>query len=100
MPFVFVGAVSRVAPNIYYLGFAGVVNFGGVRIGGISGIYKSGDYHRGHFEKPPFSDRDIRSFYHVREYEVFQLSQLTKPLDVFLCAFRRRCSLTPWPHAL
>jgi lariat debranching enzyme len=38
------------APNIYYLGAAGVVNFGGLRIGGCSGIHKSGDYVRGHFE--------------------------------------------------
>ena len=41
------------APNIYYLGAAGVVTFGGVRIGGISGIFKKGDYQRGHFEHAP-----------------------------------------------
>jgi hypothetical protein len=33
-----------VAPNIYYMGHAGVVNFGGLRIGGISGIYNSKHY--------------------------------------------------------
>jgi lariat debranching enzyme len=36
-----------VAPNIYYLGNAGVVNFGGLRIGGISGIYNYFDYKLG-----------------------------------------------------
>lgn len=33
-----------VAPNIYYLGHAGVVKFGGIRIGGMSGIFNGGHY--------------------------------------------------------
>lgn len=36
-----------VAPNIYYLGAAGVVNFGGLRIASISGIYKHYNYYKG-----------------------------------------------------
>jgi lariat debranching enzyme len=39
------------APKIYYLGAVGVVRFGGLRIGGISGIYKSHDYQTGHHGK-------------------------------------------------
>lgn len=33
-----------VAPNIYYLGATGVVNVGGLRIAGLSGIYKHDHY--------------------------------------------------------
>src|SRR3989338_6208025 len=72
-----------VAPNIFYLGQSGVVNFGGLRIGGISGIYKSHDYEKGRFEEPPFTPATIRSCYHMRSFDVFQLSQLKSSLDVF-----------------
>lgn len=62
-----------VAPNIYYLGAAGVVSYKGIRIGGISGIYKSHDYNKGHFEKPPFDNSALRSVYHVREVDVYRM---------------------------
>ena len=35
------------APNIYFLGFSGVVKFGNIRIGGLSGIHKQHNYHSG-----------------------------------------------------
>eukprot|EP00054_Salpingoeca_dolichothecata_P027526 m.202541 g.202541 ORF g.202541 m.202541 type:complete len:924 (-) comp25984_c1_seq9:87-2858(-) len=73
-----------VAPNIYYLGYAGVVNFGGLRIGGLTGIYKQHDYFKGHYEQPPLNDKSKRSFYHIRSFEVFLLQSLTPRFDVFL----------------
>lgn len=71
-----------VAPNIYYLGYAGVVQVAGVRIAGISGIYKGRDYKMGHFEKAPFSSNTMRSVYHIRNLDVFRLKQLSRELDI------------------
>lgn len=65
-----------VAPNIFYLGYAGVVRFGGIRIAGLSGIYKGHDYFKGHFERPPYDNSTMRSAYHVRNLEVFRLVQV------------------------
>ncbi|KAK8301136.1 hypothetical protein V6Z12_D04G001000 [Gossypium hirsutum] len=73
------------APNIYFLGFAGVVKFGNIRIGGLSGIYNARNYRlAGHHERPPYNDNTIRSVYHVREYDVHKLMHLEEPIDIFL----------------
>jgi lariat debranching enzyme len=72
------------APNIYYLGAAGVVRYGPWRIAGLSGIYKSGDYRRPHYERVPYDSHGIRSVYHVREYDVEKLLQVTGQVDVCL----------------
>ena len=78
------------APNIFFLGYSGVVNFRGLRIGGLSGIYKGHDFSKGHFERPPYDRGTLRSVYHVREYDVWKMHQLDvegtaqKPLDVFM----------------
>ncbi|XP_032679151.1 lariat debranching enzyme-like [Odontomachus brunneus] len=73
-----------VAPNIYYLGYAGVIQVAGVRIAGLSGIYKSQHWMQGHHEKPPYTDSTLRSVYHVRNLEVFRLKQLSGKIDIFL----------------
>ncbi|KAK9868315.1 hypothetical protein WJX84_007760 [Apatococcus fuscideae] len=73
-----------VAPKIYFLGNAGIVNFGGVRIGGLTGIFNQRHYRMGHFEVPPYTESSMRSAYHVRELDVWRLMQLRQPLDVFL----------------
>ncbi|KAK1366999.1 DBR1 domain-containing protein [Heracleum sosnowskyi] len=72
------------APNIYFLGFAGVIKFGNIRIGGLSGIYNERHYRLGHHEKLPYSESHIRSIYHVREYDVHKLMQIEEPIDIFL----------------
>ncbi|XP_020528149.1 lariat debranching enzyme isoform X1 [Amborella trichopoda] len=72
------------APNIYFLGFAGVVKFGDIRIGGLSGIYKARDYYSGHYERTPYNSNDIRSIYHVRQYDVYKLMQIEEKIDIFI----------------
>uniref|UniRef100_A0A3B0MMB4 (Lariat) debranching enzyme (Dbr1 homologue), putative n=1 Tax=Theileria annulata TaxID=5874 RepID=A0A3B0MMB4_THEAN len=83
-----------VAPNIYYLGHSGVLNFGGIRIGGISGIYNLNDYtkgilllkqlFKGYFESKPYNEQTKRSSYHMREFDVKKLSLIKGKVDVFL----------------
>ncbi|KAJ6460914.1 lariat debranching enzyme, C-terminal domain-containing protein [Mycena sanguinolenta] len=72
------------APNIYYLGEAGCVRVNGIRIAGASGIFKSHDFTRGHFERMPYDRSMVRSIYHIREYAVRKLSLLSPTLQVFL----------------
>lgn len=73
-----------VAPNIYYLGHSGIINVNGLRIGGLSGIYKHQDYKLGYFEKRPYDEYTKRSSYHIREFEVEKLLLIKEPLDIFI----------------
>lgn len=73
-----------VCPNIYYLGYANVINIGGLRIAGLSGIFKGRDYLKGHYECPPYDEGSKKSVYHVRNIDVFRLKQIKKPIDIFV----------------
>jgi lariat debranching enzyme len=74
-----------VAPNIYYLGHSGAVFVGGLRIAGLSGIFKGHDLRRD-YPVPPYDHASVRSAYHVRQFEIDKLAALagTGPVDVFL----------------
>lgn len=74
------------------MGYAGVVQFNGVRIAGLSGIYKAHDYFKGHYECSPYNEKTIRSVYHQRQLEVFRLSQLTPEIDI--------CLSHDWPRGV
>lgn len=69
-----------VAPNIYYLGHAGVIDVCGIRIGGLSGIFKGGDANRS-YPSPPYNSQTMRSAYHTRTFEM-------RKLEAFADAFR------------
>ncbi|RKP37066.1 Metallo-dependent phosphatase-like protein [Dimargaris cristalligena] len=77
-----------VCPDIYYMGHSGVVQFNGLRIGGISGVYYESDYNKGkfnsHFELPPYTHSSLRSVYHTRHYDYLKLKQIEQPLDIFI----------------
>ncbi|KAH0605375.1 uncharacterized protein H6S33_004597 [Morchella sextelata] len=72
------------APNIYYMGASSIVNFRGLRIGGLSGIYNPHHYHLPHHERLPYSPKDVKSAYHVRAYDMFKLYQAQEPIDVMV----------------
>ncbi|CAK4084275.1 unnamed protein product [Aphanomyces euteiches] len=73
-----------VAPNIFYLGSAGVVQVNGLRIAGFSGIYDERDYKFGQHEKFPYSKKTRRSIYHTREFQAFQLGHLKEHIDIVM----------------
>ncbi|KAF9493420.1 DBR1-domain-containing protein [Pleurotus eryngii] len=72
-----------IAPNMYFMGHAGCVQVSGIRIAGASGIFKSHDFRKGHYERLPYDHGTMRSIYHIREYNVRRLSLLSSP-DIFL----------------
>ena len=81
-----------VAPNIYYMGAANVLRLGPIRIAGLSGIWKGFDYGKPHHERLPFSQDEVRSFYHVREVDVRKLLLVRSQVDVGLSH--------DWPRAI
>jgi lariat debranching enzyme len=73
-----------IAENIYYLGHSGVVNIAGLRVAGLSGIFKGRDLYRG-YPTPPYNSDSVRSAYHVRQFELDKLAMMKgHPIDVFV----------------
>lgn len=61
-----------------------VVNYKGIRIGGISGIHKEYDYYKGHFENTPYTDHSMRSVYHYRQQDIIRLKQISGSIDIMM----------------
>eukprot|EP01028_Stygiella_incarcerata_P007699 TRINITY_DN32195_c0_g1_i1.p1 TRINITY_DN32195_c0_g1~~TRINITY_DN32195_c0_g1_i1.p1 ORF type:complete len:304 (-),score=64.74 TRINITY_DN32195_c0_g1_i1:449-1267(-) len=73
------------APNVYYMGFAGCVRFGPLRIGGVSGIFMERDYHRPRYETLPLSMDEVRSIYHTRSIDIARMMKLPSSyLDIMI----------------
>jgi lariat debranching enzyme len=81
-----------VAPNIYYMGAANVVRLGGVRISGMSGIWKGYNFNKSHYERLPYSADDVKSIYHLRELDTRKLLQLRTQVDIGISH--------DWPRAI
>jgi len=73
-----------VAPRVYYMGCAGVIRIGPLRIAGISGSFSPADYFRGHHECPPFTEDTKRTVGHVREWDASRLEKLQEPVDIVI----------------
>ncbi|KAK6439877.1 lariat debranching enzyme [Oleoguttula sp. CCFEE 5521] len=71
-----------VAEAIYYMGAANVLRIGGVRIAGLSGIWKAYNYRKVHYERLPYNESETKSIYHVRELDVRKLLQIRTQVDV------------------
>lgn len=63
-----------VAENIYYMGYSNVIWYKGLRIGGLSGIYKYHDFYKPHDENFPYDEKTKRSVYHERFEDYLKLS--------------------------
>ena len=74
-----------VAPNMYFLGYSGCVLFAGMRIAGISGIYKKDDFSLPMDPKQAYNSTMLRSAYHTRSVQVDQLlSYKMERIDLFV----------------
>jgi len=61
-----------------------VVDFCGLRIAGMSGIFHRENFKKGHFEKMPYAGDTKISAFHVREYELWKLLHLSSPIHMML----------------
>lgn len=73
--------------NLFYMGKTGIVNFKGIKIAGLSGIFNEKSYYKGFYENRDLLKNDLSqkiSIYHVREYDVAKLNMYNKQIDIFI----------------
>lgn len=74
------------------MGYASLIKVGGIKIAGISGIYKGYNFHKGRHEFSPYTEETKRSVYHIRKLDVFRLKQISSPIDI--------CLSHDWPRGV
>lgn len=63
-----------IAPNIYYMGRAGIIDYKGMRISGYGGVFAISDFGRNVYERVPLvEEKDVKSSIHVRAFSGLQL---------------------------
>ncbi|XXQ35269.1 Lariat debranching enzyme C-terminal domain-containing protein [Plasmodiophora brassicae] len=73
-----------VAPRVFYMGHAGCVQYGGLRIAGISGVFDERHYESGYFESYPLVNDDIETATYTRRMEMQKLMSLSGQADIVL----------------
>lgn len=74
-----------VAENIYYMGACNVINFMGIKLGGISGIYNEYDHLHERTEWDQIDwNREKRNTYHVRDSELVPLAMMKSPISLIM----------------
>lgn len=77
-----------VANNIYYMGYSNVIWYRGVRIGGISGIWKKWDFYKkrpnwNYLEENCRWNDKVRELYHTRESDILPLFMMCNSINKF-----------------
>lgn len=75
-----------VAPNIYYLGEYGSIWYRGLKISGISGIYNFRSFLMNYYKDEilPYTEKSLRSVYHVNPKNMMKMLLERNPADVVL----------------
>ncbi|KAG7194278.1 uncharacterized protein KQ657_005005 [Scheffersomyces spartinae] len=75
-----------VAPNIYFLGEYGTIWFRGLKISGLSGIYNSKSFLMNYYKDEilPYTEKSIRTVYHVNPKNTLKMLLEETPGDIVL----------------
>lgn len=87
-----------VAPRIYFMGFGGVVWYKGLRIAGLSGIYKDNHYHYGTVGPPAPTKADLSPITIIVSLIMTRCVDLLKDITSALHILNRPCAVSTTPE--